>query len=120
MKRLAIVLCLLVVPLTARAQQPGQPKEPPEGVLPLGADGKPLNLDFERGTLDDWTADGEAFREQPIHGDISQNRKFGAGKHADPQGDYWIGGYERFEDKPQGTLTSLPFKVTHPFAMFLL
>ncbi len=32
------------------------------GTLPVGADGKPLNLDFERGTLDDWTAEGEAKR----------------------------------------------------------
>ncbi|MBL8869943.1 MAG: VCBS repeat-containing protein, partial [Planctomycetaceae bacterium] len=29
--------------------------------LPLSADGKPLNLDFETGTLQDWTATGNAF-----------------------------------------------------------
>ncbi len=33
-------------------------------------------------------------------------------------GEYWIGGYEVAGDKPQGTLTSAAFKVTHPFASF--
>ena len=46
---------LLSVALLAPAQTP------PAGVLPVGADGKPLNLDFETGTLQDWTAEGEAF-----------------------------------------------------------
>src|SRR5581483_11335807 len=36
------------------------------------------------------------------------------------QGQYWVGGYERHGDKPQGTLTSVPFKVTHPWASFLI
>ena len=36
------------------------------------------------------------------------------------QGQYWIGGYETHGDKPQGTLTSVPFKVTHPWASFLV
>src|SRR4051812_14868234 len=36
------------------------------------------------------------------------------------QGRFWIGGYERFQDKPQGTLTSVPFKVSHPWASFLI
>ena len=41
-------------------------------IVPLGADGKPLNLDFEDGTLRDWTAEGEAFQGQPIKGEIDQ------------------------------------------------
>jgi len=92
----------------------------PKGVLPSGQDGKPLNLDFEDGTLRDWTAAGEAFNGQPVKGPIDQNRKFGSGKVANHQGDYWIGGYEKLEDKPHGTLTSVPFKVTHPWAAFRL
>src|SRR5262249_43105755 len=36
------------------------------------------------------------------------------------QGDYWIGGFEKLGDRPQGTLTSVPFKVTHPWASFLV
>lgn len=90
----------------------------PKGVLPVGADGKPLNLDFETGTLKDWTAEGDAFKDQPIKGEIDQNREFGEGKRSRLQGEYWIGGYEKYKDPPTGTLTSAPFKVTHPFAAF--
>lgn len=90
------------------------------GTLPLGKDGKPLNLDFEDGTLRDWTATGDAFNGQPVKGPIDQTRKFGNGKVANHQGEFWIGGYEKLEDKPHGTLTSAPFKVTHPWASFRL
>jgi putative membrane-bound dehydrogenase-like protein len=90
----------------------------PAGELPVGADGKPLNLDFESGSLKDWTAEGDAFRDQPIAGDtVNKRRKDMHSKH---QGQYWIGGYERFGDKPQGTLTSVAFRVTHPWASFLV
>ena len=92
--------------------------EPKEGVRPVGADGKPLNLDFETGTLKDWTAEGEAFRGQPIKGDTVAKRR--GDMRSQHQGNYWIGSYERDGDKPQGTLTSVPFKVTHPWASFLL
>src|SRR2546421_70861 len=91
---------------------------PPEGVLPTGADGRPLNLDFETGTLKDWTADGDAFQGQPIRGDTVSRRR--TDMKSRPQGNYWIGGWERAGDKPQGTLTSVPFKVTHPWASFLV
>src|SRR5437762_9965005 len=88
-------------------------KTPPEGVLPVGADGKPLNLDFETGTLKDWTAEGDAFKDQPIKGDTVHPRRGDmASRH---QGQYWIGGYEKYGDKPTGTLTSVSFKVTHPW-----
>src|SRR6516162_7389686 len=90
----------------------------PEGILPLGADGKPLNLDFETGTLKDWKAEGDAFIGQPIKGDTVAKRR--GDMKSQHQGDYWIGGYERNGDKPQGTLTSTPFKVTHPWASFLV
>ena len=39
------------------------------GTLPVGTNGKPLNFDFESGTLADWTATGKAFEGQPIKGD---------------------------------------------------
>src|SRR5215468_2083315 len=92
--------------------------DPPEGVLPVGADGKPLNLDFETGTLKDWTAEGQAFAGQPIKGDTVFPRR--SDMKSQHQGQYWIGTYERGGDKPQGTLTSVPFKVTHPWASFLV
>ncbi len=88
------------------------------GVLPLGADGKPLNLDFEAGTLKDWKAEGDAFKGQPVKGDtIAKRRK---GEKSEQQGEYWVGGFEKYGDKGQGTLTSVPFKVTHPWASFLV
>ena len=79
------------------------------GVLPRGADGQPLNLDFETGTLKDWTAEGDAFAGAP--------KKDGTRNH---QGQYWIRGFNQLGDKPQGTLTSAPFKITHPWGSFLV
>jgi putative membrane-bound dehydrogenase-like protein len=93
-------------------------REPPEGVLPVGADGKPLNLDFETGTLKDWTAEGDTFKGQPIKGDTVHPRR--ADMKSRHQGQYWIGTYEIDGDRPQGTLTSVAFKVTHPWASFLV
>jgi putative membrane-bound dehydrogenase-like protein len=107
----------LLLPLFA-ADTAKEKATPPEGVLPIGADGKPLNLDFETGTLKDWKAEGEAFAGQPIKGDtVARRRSDMKSRH---QGDYWIGGYELKGDKPQGTLTSVPFRVTHPWASFLV
>jgi putative membrane-bound dehydrogenase-like protein len=110
--RIALVL-VLSLGLTAAGAEPGD-----EGVLPVGADGKPLNLDFETGTLKDWTAEGEAFAGQPIEGDtVFPRRQDMKSQH---QGRFWVGTYERRGDRPQGTLTSASFKVTHPWASFLV
>src|SRR5438309_1750819 len=116
-----LVLTAAVVFLCSQVPLFGQPKAartPPEGVLPVGADGKPLNLDFETGTLKDWTAEGDAFVGQPIRGDTVFPRR--GDNKSQHQGNYWIGGYELRGDKPEGTLTSAPFKVTHPWASFLV
>ena len=80
-------------------------------------DGKPLNLDFETGTLDDWKVEGEAFAGQPVEGDavVARGRQGMKSRH---EGTFWIGGYERQGDKAQGTLTSRPFKITRPYARF--
>lgn len=97
---------------------PATKAEGPDGVLPVGADGNPLNFDFETGTLKDWTAEGQAFVGQPIKGhSVHRRRKDMKSQH---QGHYWIGTYERLGDRPQGTLTSVPFKVTHRWASFLI
>src|ERR1043166_1488948 len=89
-----------------------------EGVAPVGADGKPLNVDFETGTLKDWTATGHAFDKQPVRGDTVAARR--GDMKSDHKGDYWIGTYEIAGDAPQGMLTSATFKVTHPFCSFLV
>src|SRR5438309_11710711 len=113
MRRLS---ALLLAVLSLGPALAADPPTPP-GVLPVGADGKPLNLDFETGTLKDWTAEGDAFKDQPIKGDtVFPRRNDMKSQH---QGNYWIGGYEKYGDKPQGTLTSVAFKVTHPWASFL-
>src|SRR4026209_1360184 len=77
----------------------------PAGVLPGGADGKSLNLDFEQGSLKDWTADGEALPKQPVRGDaVAKRREDMKSQH---QVEYWIGTFEGGPgDKAQGTMTS--------------
>lgn len=90
----------------------------PPGVRPVGNDGKPLNLDFEDGTLKDWKAQGKAFEGQPIKGDLVFPRR--SDMRSEHQGNYWIGGFEKVGDDPKGTLTSAPFKVTLPWASFLV
>lgn len=99
----------LVIPRTALAEG---------GVLPKNKAGKSLNLDFEKGTLEDWSATGDAWAKQPCKGDIDQKRRYGAGKYSLLQGQYWLGGYEFKRDTPKGTLTSASFKVTHAYAAF--
>ncbi|MCC9605382.1 DUF1080 domain-containing protein [Blastopirellula sp. JC732] len=89
----------------------------PVGVLPKGEDGGTLNFDFETGTMADWKADGDAFAGEPIEGDTVSKRR--GDMRSGHQGKFWVGGYERGLDEPIGTLTSVPFKVTHPWAAFL-
>ncbi len=104
----ACLLLLLFTPLIAADSK---------GVLPKDEQGKELNLDFERGTLQDWTAEGTAFQGQPIEGDtVHPRRNTMKSQH---QGKFWIGGYEIHQDGPTGTLTSKRFRVTHPWGAFL-
>ena len=71
-----------------------------KGVLPVGADGKPLNLDFETGTLKDWKAEGDAFAGPPIEGDAVHARRGDmASNHA---GKFWVGSYEKKGDPAAG------------------
>ncbi|HEV3341304.1 MAG TPA: family 16 glycoside hydrolase, partial [Pirellulales bacterium] len=88
------------------------------GALPTDADGRPLNLGFETGDLKDWTAEGEAFAGQPVEGDTVFARQ--ADMRSRHAGRFWISGYERAGDQPQGTLTSVPFQVRQPYASFLV
>src|SRR3954447_26542699 len=93
-------LCLLLFISAAAAfaqEKPaGNPLNEPlgdPGVVPVGADGKPLNLNFESGTLEGWKAEGKAFEGQPMKGDIAELRPADK-KKSEHTGQYWIGGYE--------------------------
>ncbi|WP_169976962.1 PVC-type heme-binding CxxCH protein [Tautonia rosea] len=109
------VLAGVLPALPVMAQEEAKPLG---GVVPSDADGRPLNLGFETGTLDDWIAEGDAFRDQPIEGDtVSARRSDMVSNHA---GRFWVGTFERSGDEPKGTLTSVPFVVSQPFASFLL
>ncbi|HZZ71926.1 MAG TPA: PVC-type heme-binding CxxCH protein [Pirellulales bacterium] len=116
----ALVLC--ASPFFASAAAKSKVNQPTgdQGMLPTADDGHPLNFNFEKGTLEDWKAEGDAFKDQPVKGPIDPKRPFSEGKHADYTGDYWIGGFEKKGDEATGTLTSVPFKVTQPYASFLL
>jgi len=88
------------------------------GSLPHDAEGRALNLDFERGTLEDWTAEGDAFAAQPVEGDTVRRRR--GDMASDHAGRFWIGTFEGNGDGPQGTLVSRPFVVDKPYASFLI
>src|SRR4051794_14759743 len=77
-----------------------------DGIRPVGADGKPLNLGFEDGTLKDWTASGDAFKGQPIKGDVVVTRR--SDMKSNHAGQYWIGGVGEGGDGPPSTLTHPP------------
>ena len=101
---LVVFALVLLLPAFAAEPEKAPPKTPPEGVLPVGADGKPLNLDFETGTLKDWTAEGDAFKGQPIKGDTVNRRR--GDMRSRHQGNFWVGGYEKLQDKPTGKTPS--------------
>jgi len=88
------VATLLTSPAPLASAQDAKPNSSAteEGFLPTGADGKPLNFDFETGTLKDWRAEGEAFAGQPIAGDKVNARR--ADMHSRHQGKFWIGTHE--------------------------
>ncbi len=89
-----------------------------KGFLPTANGGRELNLGFEDGSLRDWTAEGNAFDKQPIKGDTVTPRR--ADMKSNHDGQYWIGTFEIAGDKPMGVLTSVDFKVSHPWASFLV
>lgn len=78
--------------------------------------GRRLNLNFETGDLTDWTTEGSAFEPMLIEGDPSpfheQDVTLGVGGHFA----LTTGGSLHY--KSTGVLTSVPFRVTHPWASF--
>jgi putative membrane-bound dehydrogenase-like protein len=114
------IVILLVVPVWPSLVKADPPKGGLDigGTIPPDARGRPLNLGFETGNLDDWTAEGDAFKGQPIKGDAVHSRRGDTySRHA---GNYWVGSFEVGGDEPRGTLTSVPFQVSKPFASFLV
>lgn len=105
-------ILLISIAATMHAQQPAS-------TVPVGADGKPLNLGFESGTLEGWTAEGDAFAGQPVEGDTVAKRR--ADMRSAHAGKFWVGTYERkVHDDPMGVLTSPAFRATQPWASFLV
>ncbi|MCE7053179.1 plastocyanin/azurin family copper-binding protein [Algoriphagus sp. AGSA1] len=81
-------------------------------------DGKPLNLNFETGTLEDWTALGDAFANPIINTDPSP-------LHAKEdkinfEGKNFVSSGGTVNYKQTGTLTSVPFEVSQPYASFMV
>lgn len=87
-------------------------EKPTKGIVPSDAP----NLGFEKGTHEGWEQTGTVWSKGPIQGDTIAARGRGSSTH---DGDFWVGGYEIWKsDEEQGTLTSKPFKVTHPWAAY--
>jgi len=102
----------------AAQPKPLPPVKPAASFKPAADDGRPLNLDFEAGSLKDWTATGTAFDAMPARGDaVNRRRNDMVSGH---RGEYWVGSYEAHGDAATGTLTSAPFAVTQPYASFLV
>jgi microsomal dipeptidase-like Zn-dependent dipeptidase len=89
------------------------------------------NWDFETGDLTSWTAKGDAFHNQPVHGDSITTARvrpvtlggdywdvpYFIGHH----GNYWIGTAENpLGDTATGTLTSQEFLLSQRYICFLI
>lgn len=85
------------------------------GQLPM-KDGQPLNLGFETGDLKNWTATGDAFANALFSSDPSpvHEKEMNIGY----EGKYFLSSGGTLNYKQTGTLTSVPFQVTQPFAAF--
>ncbi len=85
------------------------------GILPQNK-GKTLNLGFEAGILKDWTATGDAFQNPLFNEDPSPVHE--EDSPINFEGDYFLSSGGNTNYKLTGTLRSVPFKISHPFASF--
>ncbi|MGY4385034.1 putative membrane-bound dehydrogenase-like protein [Pedobacter sp. UYP24] len=85
------------------------------GIVPKKGN-KVINLNFEKGTLEDWTATGDAFSNPLVTKD--QSMVYEKDINTGISGNYFVssGGTKNY--KRTGTLTSVPFTVTQPYASF--
>lgn len=86
-----------------------------KGMLPV-KNGKKLNLNFETGTLQDWKAEGEAFDEPLISQEPSPKHE--KDSRISREGKYFVSSGGNKQHEKTGTLTSVPFRVTQPYAAF--
>jgi putative membrane-bound dehydrogenase-like protein len=88
-----------------------------EGTIPE-VNGRPLNLDFESGTFENWTATGEAF--DLVKGDgLPEGGADRSSAVRGQSGTYWVSSGVK-GSAGKGTLESAPFPATQPFASFLV
>jgi len=97
--------------MEGRFEVSDQPIVQSVGVVPT-VNGRALNLDFETGTLDNWTATGDAFALVKEDTERKEQRTAVAGA-------YWVSSGVNGNVR-RGTLSSVPFRVTHPYASFLV
>lgn len=86
-----------------------------EGVSPR-KNGKPLNLGFERGNLQDWKATGDAFKPGSVAFDAAP--LYPDSFRLKQGGDYYISSGGTSHYQATGTLTSATFEITDPWASF--
>ena len=86
--------------------------------VPAMQNGRPLNLGFEAGTLEDWTVEGDAFGDEPVEGDALLERT--GETRSRHNGTFWASSGETNGHRATGTLTSAPFTVTQPYGSFLV
>ena len=103
-----------VAGMEGRIEVSDTPRTPPEGDLP-SVNGQPLDLGFESGSLQNWTSEGNAFTviEGSAISGAASSIKTGQ------VGTYWVTS-QMGGSAAKGTLSSVPFRVTAPFASFLL
>ncbi len=85
------------------------------GVSPR-KNGRPLNLGFERGDLQDWKATGNAFGSRSVTFDPAP--WYPDSVVLKQSGDYYVSSGGTLNYQATGTLTSTSFEVTHPWASF--
>ena len=89
------------------------PRAAPEGDLPM-ANGKPLDLGFESGTLENWTVEGDAFAV------VSGQAASGTGAAVSGRAGAYSVSSMAGGNSHRGTLSSTPFRVSEPYASFLI
>ena len=103
--------------MEGRVEVSDAPRAAAEGIAP-DAGGRPLNFDFEQGSLEDWTAAGDAF--EVVKGDglpgTGPDKTSVVRGHS---GSFWVSSGGKGSAR-KGRLTSVPFRVTHPYASFLV